>query len=88
MRNETLVGAILYLDRIVQKSNVIICRKNCIMILACTLLIVQKMYDDFHYSVKDYAAVFALPLAPLIKAEHAYLKLIRYDLTIAPDEYN
>ena len=46
------------------------------------------MYDDFHYSVKDYAVVFSLPLAPLIKAEHAYLKLIRYDLTIAPDEYN
>ncbi|KAH0570560.1 Cyclin [Spironucleus salmonicida] len=88
MRNETLVGAILYLDRIVQRSGIIISKQNATLILSCTLLIVQKVYDDFHYSLKDYATVFGVPLQNLTKAEHAYLKLIRYDLIIDPTEYN
>lgn len=46
------------------------------------------MYDDFHYSLKDYASVFNVPLPQLVKCEHAFLKLIRYDLIVDPDDYN
>ena len=88
LRNETLVGAIVYLDRIVQRSGIVISHANYLLVIAMTLITCQKLYDDFHYSLRDYATVFGIPLQHLIKAEHAYLKLIRYDLIVEPDEYN
>lgn len=88
LRNETLVGAIVYLDRIVQRSGIVISKENYLLVVATTLITIQKIYDDFHYALKDYAVVFGIPVQHLIKAEHAYLKLIRYDLMVEPDEYN
>ena len=32
--------------------------------------------------------MFGLPLPVLIKAEHAFLKLMKYDLIVEPGEYN
>ena len=78
----------MYLDRIVQRSGIVISKQNYLLVIAVTLITCQKLYDDFHYSLRDYGAVFSLPVPQLIKAEHAYLKLIRYDLMVEPDEYN
>ena len=38
LRNETLVGTIVYLDRIVQRSGLIICKENYLLVVAMTLI--------------------------------------------------
>jgi len=87
MRNETLVGALVYLDRIVEKAGFVVFRANWLLLMTQCLIAVQKMYDDFHYSLKDYVKVVNVPLNVLNRIEHTFLKLIRYDLVVRQADY-
>lgn len=88
MRNETLVGALVYLDRIVDASGIVVTRENWLLVTCMCLVGVQKMYDDFHYSLKDYSSVCGIPVPVLSRAEHSFLKLVRYDLVVSQQNYN
>lgn len=87
MRNETIVGALVYLDRIVEKAGFVVFRANWLLLMTQCLITVQKMYDDFHYSLKDYVKVVNVPLSILSRIEHTFLKLIRYDLVVRQGDY-
>lgn len=88
MRNEALVGALVYLDRIVDASGIVVTRQNWLLVTVMCLISVQKMYDDFHYSLKDYARVVNIPQNVLARAEHSFLKLVKYDLLVSQQHYN
>lgn len=88
MRNEALVGALVYLDRIVDASGIVVTRQNWLLVTVMCLITVQKMYDDFHYSLKDYARVVNIPQNVLARAEHSFLKLVKYDLVVSQQHYS
>merc|ERR1712056_31806 len=83
-----LVTSLVYIDRIVKlHPDFSICDRTIHRLLAVSMLLSAKYYDDVYYSNAYYARVCGLTLKEINSLEHEFLKLVNWKLDVSSEEY-
>lgn len=87
--NECFVLALIYIDRILRfHSAFVVNSLNIYHLLVTALMLSAKFFDDTYYSNTYYAKVGGLPLRLLNRFEVEFMKLLDFQLYVAPEEYD
>eukprot|EP01137_Pigoraptor_chileana_P014739 Opistho-2@69757 len=78
--NECFILVLIYLDRIVQRSGVVVTSLNVHRLLVTGLMLAAKYSQDKYYTNKHYAKVGGLPVQELNMLEIEFLRMIDFDL--------
>ncbi|KAL8271907.1 hypothetical protein Esti_004192 [Eimeria stiedai] len=84
---EVFVFALIYLDRVIRANNIKINALNIHRLVLAASVIGVKFVEDVRYSNRYYARVGGVGLAELNRLELAFLKLVKFDLTVSKEEY-
>eukprot|EP00392_Amoebophrya_sp_AT5.2_P005525 g5534.t1 len=88
--DECYLLAVIYLDRVASKNEGLLLhmRKNTLHFLLLTALVVAaKFWDDDYLSMAQYARAGCTTKAQLADMERRFLKLLGYELDVAPQEF-
>lgn len=84
---EVFVFALIYLDRVIRANHIKINALNIHRLVLAASVIGVKFVEDVRYSNRYYARVGGIGLAELNRLELAFLKLVKFDLTVSKEEY-
>lgn len=84
IEEETIVTALIYLDRLC-KNKVALIQHNIHKLLFTAIMIAIKYNHDTHYSNKGFSYIAGIPLEDMNLMEYTFLNLIGYDLFIPED---
>lgn len=84
---EVFVFALIYLDRVIRANHIKINALNIHRLVLAASVIGVKFVEDVRYSNRYYARVGGVGLAELNRLELAFLKLVKFDLTVSKEEY-
>ncbi|CDI87136.1 hypothetical protein, conserved [Eimeria praecox] len=84
---EVFVFALIYLDRVIRANHIKINALNIHRLVLAASVIGVKFVEDVRYSNRYYARVGGVGLTELNRLELAFLKLVKFDLTVSKEEY-
>jgi len=85
---ETYVFALVYIDRLIQRSSsFVVSKRNVHRLLLTAVVLAAKFQDDFYCNNKHYSMVGGISLLELNLLERRMLKLVGYRLQVTPVEY-
>ncbi|KAL0209294.1 hypothetical protein RCL1_003552 [Eukaryota sp. TZLM3-RCL] len=89
MNHETAVAMLAYVDRLIEKSGLVLCSRNWKRVVFSAILLAQKYHEDESFFNSDYNKLFPeLSLEEVIELERSFLALVDFDLSITPDLYS
>ena len=80
--DNTIILALIYLDKICEKASIILSEYNIHKILFVSILIAIKYNEDSFYDNKYYSQIAGVNLKELKKMESEFLRLIKFELYI------
>ena len=80
--DNTIILALIYLDKICEKAWIILSEYNIHKILFVSILIAIKYNEDSFYNNKYYSQIAGVNLKELKKMESEFLRLIKFELYI------
>lgn len=78
----TLILALIYIDKICEKASIILSEFNIHQILFTSIIIAIKYNEDLYYYNKYYAKIVGVTPKELQKMEGEFLRLIKFELYI------
>jgi hypothetical protein len=78
----TLILALIYIDKICEKASIILSEFNIHQILFTSIIIAIKYNEDLYYYNKYYAKIAGVTPKELQKMEGEFLRLIKFELYI------
>ncbi len=82
------IVALIYIDRIIEKRNVILTQLNIHRLLLTCVLLAAKFFDDLFYNNAFYAKLGGITTNELNSLEIELLKLINFSLSVNRDSYD
>ena len=82
------IVALIYIDRIIEKRNVILTQLNIHRLLLTCVLLAAKFVDDLFYNNAFYAKLGGITTNELNSLEIELLKLINFSLSVNRDSYD
>lgn len=80
VEDNTLILALIYIDKICQKENIILTEYNIHRILFASILIAIKYNEDIIYENNFYTKIAGITAKELRRMEIQFLKLIKFEL--------
>ena len=88
LASETLVMALVYLERLEQKSNLKLSIQNWKMLLLQALILASKVWEDLAVWNRDFRTIFhVVPIKDLNKLERVFLNLISFNVSVDASTY-
>ncbi|KAK7197050.1 cyclin 11 [Novymonas esmeraldas] len=85
----TLLGAIIYLDRLcLRHPRLLLTTRNIEKLLVASVRVASKVIDLRSVNNKNYAAIFSVPVKDMNALESEFLKLMGFDFFLSPKEFN
>ena len=78
----TLILALIYIDKICEKASIILSEFNIHQILFTSIIIAIKYNEDLYYDNKYYAKIAGVTPKELQKMENEFLRMIKFELYI------
>ena len=78
----TLILALIYIDKICEKASIILSEFNIHLILFTSIIIAIKYNEDLYYDNKYYAKIAGITPKELQKMESEFLRMIKFELYI------
>lgn len=88
IEESTLVIALIYIDRLCEKQNLILTDTNIHRIVYAGIILAIKYNEDDYYSNNYYAKVGGIAVNELNLLELEFVKMIKYSLFIQNDVYD
>eukprot|EP00501_MAST-03F_sp_TOSAG23-6_P001671 GSMAST32.ASY1.ANO1.1741.1 assembled CDS len=85
---ECFVLALVYIDRLIQRNNFIICSLNIHRVIITSVMLAAKFFDDHYYNNAYYAKIGGVPCDEMNSLEIEYLFLINFSLFVSPSSYS
>ena len=82
VEDNTLILALIYIDKICDISSIILSEYNIYKILFTSIIIAIKYNEDLFYDNKYYARIAGVTLKELKKMESEFLRLIKFELYV------
>ena len=82
VEDNTLILALIYIDKICDISSIILSEYNIYKILFTSIVIAIKYNEDLYYDNKYYARIAGVTLKELKKMESEFLELIKFELYV------
>ena len=82
IEDNTLILALIYIDKICDISSIILSEYNIYKILFTSIIIAIKYNEDLYYDNKYYARIAGVTLKELKKMESEFLRLIKFELYV------
>ena len=79
VEDNTLILSLIYIDKICEKTSIILSEYNIHKILFTSILVAIKFNEDLYYKNKDYAKVAGVSTKELNKMEREFLRLIKFE---------
>ena len=79
VEDNTLILSLIYIDKICEKTSIILSEYNMHKILFTSILVAIKFNEDLYYKNKDYAKVAGVSTKELNKMEREFLRLIKFE---------
>ena len=83
--NNTIILAIIYIDRICNKTGLILNKYNIHRILISAILVAIKYNEDQIYDNVYFSKVAGVPVSELNYLERKFLEIINYDLFVSDE---
>ena len=83
--NECFVFALIYIDRLIQRSNFLLTELNVHRVVITAVLLAAKFYDDAYYNNAYYAKVGGVLVSEMNGLEIDFLFRVNFSLHVAPD---
>ena len=87
IENNTIIIALIYIDRICIKKGITLTQYNIHRLLFTSILISIKYNEDIIYDNLYYSKIGGIPLAELNKLETEFLKMIGFGLFVSEEVY-
>lgn len=84
---ECFILALIYIDRLIQKSNLIVTYLNVHRIIITSVTLAAKFFDDQYYNNQYYGRVGGVPCLELNSLELEFLFLTNFTLFVPPQLY-
>ncbi|KAL0246388.1 hypothetical protein GEMRC1_007600 [Eukaryota sp. GEM-RC1] len=89
MTHEPAVAMLAYIDRLIERTGLVLSSKNWKKILFTAVLCSQKCWEDESFYNSDYNKLYPeLTIAEVNDLERSFLALIDFDLSISPELYS
>ncbi|KAL0246624.1 hypothetical protein GEMRC1_007835 [Eukaryota sp. GEM-RC1] len=89
MSHEPAVAMLAYIDRLIERTGLVLSSKNWNKILFTTVLCSQKCWEDEFFYNSDYNKLYPeLTLVEVNDLERSFLALIDFDLSVSPELYS
>ena len=82
VEDNTLILALIYIDKLCDISSIILSEYNIYKILFTSIVIAIKYNEDLFYDNKYYARIAGVTLKELKKMESEFLRLIKFELYV------
>lgn len=80
--------ALVYIDRLIQRNNFIICSLNVHRVVVTSVMLAAKFFDDHYYNNAYYAKIGGVPCLEMNSLELEFLFLINFALFVTPTSYS
>jgi hypothetical protein len=87
IEESTLIIALIYIDRLCDRQNVILSENNIHRIVLAAIILATKYNEDDFYSNNYYSKVGGISVQELNILEYEFSKLVKYSLFIREDIY-
>ena len=87
IENSTFIIALIYIDRICAKKEIILTKYNIHRILFTSILIATKYNEDIIYDNLFYSKIAGVTIKELLALENYFLNIIDFDLFVSDDIY-
>lgn len=88
LEESTLIIALIYIDRLCEKQNLILTDSNIHRIVFSSIILAIKYNEDDYYSNNYYAKVGGISINEVNSLELEFVKMIKYSLFIQNDIYD
>jgi hypothetical protein len=85
VENNTLIIALIYIDRICKKKGITLNKYNIYRILFTAILVSIKYNEDHIYDNVYYSKIAGLPVKEINYLERKFLEIINYDLFVSEE---
>jgi hypothetical protein len=85
VENNTLIIALIYIDRICKKKGITLNKYNIYRILFTAILVSIKYNEDHIYDNLYYSKIAGLPVKEINYLERKFLEIINYDLFVSEE---
>ena len=87
IENSTFIIALIYIDRICEKNEIILTKYNIHRILFTAILIATQYNEDKIYDNLFYSKIAGVTIKELLALENYFLNIIDFDLFVSDDIY-
>ena len=87
INDNILVLIMMYIDKIIDNGNFILCEKNINKLFYTCLMITQKYYEDNSFNNKTFANLVRLNCDELLKMEIEFMNMINFELFIKDEDF-
>ena len=88
MEKEVIILSLIYIERLIFNTGILITSRNWRRILLTSMIISSKIWDDNSYQNTHYSQVFAnLGVSEINSLERIFLELINYKVYVKQSEY-
>ena len=88
MEKEVIVLSLIYIERYIFNTGLLITSRNWRRILLTSMIIASKLWDDNSFENSHFSQVFAnLEVSEINTLERIFLELINYNIYIKQSEY-
>jgi Cyclin len=85
--NECFILALIYIDRLIQRNNMLLSELNVHRVVVTAVLLAAKFFDDAYYNNAYYAKVGGVLVSELNGLEVDFLFRINFSLHVPPEEF-
>lgn len=85
--NECFILALIYIDRLIQRSNFLLTELNVHRVVITAVLLAAKFFDDAYYNNAYYAKVGGVLVSEMNGLEVDFLFRINFSLHVTPDVF-
>jgi Cyclin len=86
--NESFIFALIYIDRLIQRSNFLLTELNVHRVVITAVLLAAKFFDDAYYNNAYYAKVGGVMVSEMNGLEVDFLFRINFSLHVTPEVYD
>jgi Cyclin len=86
--NECFILALIYIDRLIQKSNFLLTELNIHRVCVTAVLLAAKFFDDAYYNNAYFAKVGGVMISEMNSLEVDFLFRINFSLHVTPDVFD
>ncbi len=87
IENNTLITSLIYIDRLCQKTNLILTPYNMHRIIFTSILLSLKYNEDTLYSFSFYSKIAGVNVKELKSLESEFIKLIDFSLYVEAEQF-